>query len=66
MALLIEAAVARMPSTRTLLNLSMNTVAEPWVALAHPSGTFTANAPPGVGHGTDTRVSGMSPGGSSQ
>ena len=48
-------------SMRTLLNLSVNTVAAPSAERAHPSGTDTTNAVPGGVNGTNTWLSGMSP-----
>src|SRR4051794_30388027 len=48
-------------STRTLLNLSVNTVAGPSDDRAQPCGTDTTTAPSGVVNGTNTWLSGMSP-----
>src|SRR3954447_17636242 len=48
-------------STRTLLNLSVNTVAGPADDRAQPCGTDTPTAPSGVVNGTNTWLSGMSP-----
>lgn len=50
-------------SIRTLLNLSLNTVALPTCWRAHPSGTFTVYPPPDGDHATYTWLSGMSPAG---
>src|SRR4051794_3138304 len=48
-------------STRTLLNLSVNTVSGPSDDRAQPCGTDTTTAPSGVVNGTNTCLSGMSP-----